>query len=401
MLSRAAEAAAGRGEDPRRDRADQPGRGRSARRGDRADDPGDGARARAHRGAGRDRRAGLLAARDRGGARRGARACSSSSPASARPTGAGAAKGDQKRVATAGAGDRERRRLPGGRAPDARRGRSGGGVRGAGRARSKRRCERPRPDRLRRPARRGAGPRAPARGAASSTSPTATRSPEIERGRAGRQGARRHRRVPAAPDGRRAGGRRRPPGAWSRSRAVPLRDASTSCWRRRRSAGEPPLLVLLDGITDPHNLGAIVRSAEVLGAHGVVVPERGAASVTPGAVKASAGATERVAHRRGRQPAARHRRACASAGVRVLGAGRRGGRAARPGRPQRPGRRWSSAPRGKGMREAVARRCDGLFHIPQRGAVVVAERVGRRRHRALRSGAPARLVRAQPAAPRS
>ena len=59
-------------------------------------------------------------------------------------------------------------------------------------------------------------------------------------------------------------------------------------------ANEAPLVVLLDGITDPHNLGAIVRSAEVLGAHGVVIPEHRAAPVTPAAVKASAGATERV-----------------------------------------------------------------------------------------------------------
>ena len=58
---------------------------------------------------------------------------------------------------------------------------------------------------------------------------------------------------------------------------------------RRRRRDEPALIVLLDGITDPHNLGAIARSAEVLGAHGVVIPARGSASVTPGAVKASAG----------------------------------------------------------------------------------------------------------------
>ena len=47
-------------------------------------------------------------------------------------------------------------------------------------------------------------------------------------------------------------------------------------------ANEAPLVVLLDGITDPHNLGAIIRSAEVLGAHGVVIPEHRAAPVTPG-----------------------------------------------------------------------------------------------------------------------
>jgi len=56
--------------------------------------------------------------------------------------------------------------------------------------------------------------------------------------------------------------------------------------------GEPALVVVLDGVTDPHNLGAIVRSAYVLGAHGVVVPEHRAAHVTPVATKASAGATE-------------------------------------------------------------------------------------------------------------
>ncbi|HET6283326.1 MAG TPA: RNA methyltransferase, partial [Polyangia bacterium] len=60
------------------------------------------------------------------------------------------------------------------------------------------------------------------------------------------------------------------------------------------AAGAAALLLLLDGITDPHNLGALVRSAEVLGAHGVVIPDRDAAPVTPAAVKASAGATERV-----------------------------------------------------------------------------------------------------------
>ena len=54
--------------------------------------------------------------------------------------------------------------------------------------------------------------------------------------------------------------------------------------------GEDPFLVLLDGITDPHNLGAIVRTAECAGAHGVVIPERRAAGLTPAAAKAAAGA---------------------------------------------------------------------------------------------------------------
>jgi 23S rRNA (guanosine2251-2'-O)-methyltransferase len=54
--------------------------------------------------------------------------------------------------------------------------------------------------------------------------------------------------------------------------------------------GEDPFIILLDGITDPHNLGAIVRSAECAGAHGVVIPERRAAGLTPTVAKAAAGA---------------------------------------------------------------------------------------------------------------
>ncbi len=57
---------------------------------------------------------------------------------------------------------------------------------------------------------------------------------------------------------------------------------------------EAPFLVLLDGITDPHNLGAIIRSAECAGAHGVIVQERRAVGLTPAAVKASAGAVEYI-----------------------------------------------------------------------------------------------------------
>ena len=58
--------------------------------------------------------------------------------------------------------------------------------------------------------------------------------------------------------------------------------------------GEDPFLVLLDGITDPHNLGAIIRTAECAGAHGVIVQERRAVGLTPAAVKASAGAVEHL-----------------------------------------------------------------------------------------------------------
>jgi 23S rRNA (guanosine2251-2'-O)-methyltransferase len=59
-----------------------------------------------------------------------------------------------------------------------------------------------------------------------------------------------------------------------------------------RARGEAPLLVVLDGVEDPQNLGAIIRSAHALGAHGVVVPRDRAAGITPAAAKASAGAVE-------------------------------------------------------------------------------------------------------------
>jgi len=54
--------------------------------------------------------------------------------------------------------------------------------------------------------------------------------------------------------------------------------------------GEAPFFILLDNIEDPHNLGAIIRTANLAGAHGVIIPKRRAAGLTPTAAKASAGA---------------------------------------------------------------------------------------------------------------
>ncbi len=61
-----------------------------------------------------------------------------------------------------------------------------------------------------------------------------------------------------------------------------------------RDLGEPPLLMAVDGLTDPHNLGAIVRSAESLGAHGLVLPQRRSAGLTGTVAKVAAGALEHL-----------------------------------------------------------------------------------------------------------
>lgn len=60
------------------------------------------------------------------------------------------------------------------------------------------------------------------------------------------------------------------------------------------AAGESPLLVCLDQVTDPHNLGAVARSAEGTGATGVIVPAHGSVRVTPAVCRASAGAVEHL-----------------------------------------------------------------------------------------------------------
>ena len=57
-----------------------------------------------------------------------------------------------------------------------------------------------------------------------------------------------------------------------------------------REKGEPPFILLLDGIEDPHNLGAIIRTANLAGAHGVIIPKRRAVGLTAVVAKTSAGA---------------------------------------------------------------------------------------------------------------
>ena len=132
---------------------------------------------------------------------------------------------------------------------------------------------------------------------------------------------------------------------------------------RAADAGQLPLIVALDSVTDPRNLGAVVRSAGAFGAHGVVVPSRRGAGVTAGAWKASAGALARVPVAR----AANLARALASyrdAGIFVAGLDAAG---------ETPVRDLdlATAPlvlvigsEGKGLSRIVAQACDVLVRIP-------------------------------------
>lgn len=73
-----------------------------------------------------------------------------------------------------------------------------------------------------------------------------------------------------------------------------IRASTTLASLLEYAPNEPPMLVALDGIMDPHNLGAIARSAEGAGAKGLILPEKFGSPITPTAVKASAGALEHL-----------------------------------------------------------------------------------------------------------
>ncbi|MDD2269120.1 MAG: 23S rRNA (guanosine(2251)-2'-O)-methyltransferase RlmB [Eubacteriales bacterium] len=62
-----------------------------------------------------------------------------------------------------------------------------------------------------------------------------------------------------------------------------------------KEKGEKPFIVICDSINDPHNLGAIIRTADAAGVHGIIIPKRGGSGITPTVVKASAGAVAHIA----------------------------------------------------------------------------------------------------------
>jgi 23S rRNA (guanosine2251-2'-O)-methyltransferase len=131
--------------------------------------------------------------------------------------------------------------------------------------------------------------------------------------------------------------------------------------------GEAPLLVALDQVQDPRNLGAVCRSAEVAGATGLVVPERRAAAVTAAACKASAGAVEHLAIAHVRN-LADWLAAAKRAGFWIWGAD--AGAEAVPWGVDLTGPTvLVLGGEGKGLRPRVAASCDGLLALPQLGEI--------------------------------
>jgi 23S rRNA (guanosine2251-2'-O)-methyltransferase len=133
-------------------------------------------------------------------------------------------------------------------------------------------------------------------------------------------------------------------------------------------SGKPPLLLVLDSVQDPQNLGALVRTAHVAGAHGIVIPKDRAVGVTPTVVKTSAGATEhlRIATV---VNVARALEELKEAHVWIAGAVAAGGSKA-------PWEIDLTVPialvlgaEGKGIRPLVLRGCDLLVKIPMFGKV--------------------------------
>ena len=131
--------------------------------------------------------------------------------------------------------------------------------------------------------------------------------------------------------------------------------------------GEKPLLVLCDGLTDPHNLGAIIRSCEVLGGHGVVVPRHRSAGLNAACAKAAAGALEHL-------PVAK----CANMSTAISELKEKGvwvfGTAAEGSVPMYKADLTGPAAivignEGDGMSPLVRKNCDMLVHIPMKGRI--------------------------------
>jgi 23S rRNA (guanosine2251-2'-O)-methyltransferase len=134
-----------------------------------------------------------------------------------------------------------------------------------------------------------------------------------------------------------------------------------------RQKGEPPFLLLLDTLQDPQNLGTLLRTAEIVGVHGIILPYRRTATITPAVVNASSGASEYMLVAQGNL--SQSITFLKGEGVWVIGLeGSDEGR--------KPSQLRLDGPialvvgsEGAGMRPLVKRSCDLLLKLPMRGQV--------------------------------
>ncbi len=130
---------------------------------------------------------------------------------------------------------------------------------------------------------------------------------------------------------------------------------------------EPPLLLVLDGVTDPHNLGACLRSADAFGAHAVVAPKDRAAGLNAAAVKAASGAAETVPYITVTN-LARTLRELKERDILVVGADEEGAIGVSEADFSGPVALVMGA-EGAGLRRLTRENCDVLAHIPMFGQV--------------------------------
>ena len=137
---------------------------------------------------------------------------------------------------------------------------------------------------------------------------------------------------------------------------------------RAVSTDAPALVVALDGVTDPRNLGAVVRSAAAFGAHGVLVPERRSAGMTVAAWKTSAGAAARLPVARATN-LARALEAYRKAGLFVVGLAGDGGQEIGALHLATEPLVLVTGSEGKGLSRVVREQCDVVARIPIAGDV--------------------------------
>jgi 23S rRNA (guanosine2251-2'-O)-methyltransferase len=128
----------------------------------------------------------------------------------------------------------------------------------------------------------------------------------------------------------------------------------------------PPALVALDEVTDPQNLGAIIRSAVTLGLDGLIIPKHRAAGITAAVVRASAGATEHASIARVTN-LQRALLSLAESGLEIVGLDAGADIDVRDLEPSSRGRVLVVGSEGKGLRRMVRQRCDIVVQIRQEG----------------------------------